>query len=86
MVLKEFKCTEILRRCWSAQVWSVEMTEKLDAKYGLPEELVFCKRCVMSNQRPTSTVEFKHGVDQKHNTLHFDEEGVCDACRFAEQK
>jgi N-acetyl sugar amidotransferase len=62
------------------------MTEKLDAKYGLPEELVFCKRCVMSNQRPTSTVEFKHGVDQKHNTLHFDEEGVCDACRFAEQK
>ncbi len=62
------------------------MSEKLETKYGLPEDVVFCKRCVMSNQRPASSVEFKHTIDRKHTTLHFDKEGVCDACRFAEQK
>ena len=24
-------------------------------KYGLPEEVRFCKKCVISNQRPNST-------------------------------
>src|SRR5204863_6338105 len=62
------------------------MGERLEAKYGLPEEAVFCSRCVMSNQRPTSTVEFKHRADRKARVLFIDEEGVCDACRFAEQK
>ena len=59
---------------------------KLEAKYGLPETVVYCKRCVMSNQRPSSSIEFKHGPDRRHTTLRFDEGGVCDACRFAEQK
>jgi N-acetyl sugar amidotransferase len=62
------------------------MEEELEAKYGLPEKVVFCKRCVMSNQRPASSVEFKHTKDSKKTTLHFDEEGICDACRFAEHK
>lgn len=57
-----------------------------EAKYGLPKEVKFCRRCVMSNQRPCSSVEFKHTVDQKHRTMQFDEEGICDACRFAEEK
>lgn len=60
--------------------------EQLEAKYGLPREVKFCKRCVMSNQRPASTAEFKHTKDSKKVTLHIDEEGVCDACRHAEQK
>jgi len=61
-------------------------TEKLEAKYGLPEQVVFCRRCVMSNQRPTSSVEFKHTRHYKHRTLHIDAESICDACKFAEQK
>lgn len=56
------------------------------AKYGLPLEVTFCKRCVMSNQRPSSSIEFKHTKDRKVRALHFDEEGVCDACRVAEHK
>jgi N-acetyl sugar amidotransferase len=40
----------------------------------------------MSNQRPCSTVEFKHTLDQKHRTMQFDQEGICDACRFAAEK
>jgi len=40
----------------------------------------------MSNQRPSSYPEFKHTKDRITPTLHFDEEGVCDACRYAEKK
>ena len=58
----------------------------LEVKYGLPSKIVFCKRCVMSNQRPTSAIEFKHTINSKKQTLHVDEEGICDACRNAEQK
>lgn len=54
--------------------------------YGLPEEVKFCKRCVMSNQRPASAVEFKHTIDSKKTTMNFDEEGVCDACKMADEK
>lgn len=39
--------------------------------YNLPEEVKYCKKCTMSNQRPRIT---------------FDEEGVCSACRFNELK
>jgi N-acetyl sugar amidotransferase len=40
----------------------------------------------MSNQRPASTVEFKHTKDSKKTTLNFNQEGVCDACCHAEHK
>lgn len=56
-----------------------------DVKYGLPREVKFCKRCVMSNQRPSSTVEFKNDNTNKQ-VIHFDEEGICSACRFHEKK
>ncbi len=59
---------------------------KLEAKYGLPSELKYCQRCVISNQRPNSTVEYQHTKNSKKETIHFDEEEVCDACRFAESK
>jgi N-acetyl sugar amidotransferase len=61
-------------------------SEQLEPYYGLPREVVFCKRCVMSNQRPSSYPEFKHTKDRKTPTLHIGEDGVCDACRFAERK
>jgi N-acetyl sugar amidotransferase len=60
--------------------------ERLEAKYGLPEQVTFCTRCVMSNQRPCSSIEARHGAAHRHRTLHIDEQGVCDACRVAEQK
>jgi N-acetyl sugar amidotransferase len=59
---------------------------RLEAKYGLPREVKFCKRCVISNQRPSSAVEYEHTKDTKKQTIGFDAEGVCDACRFAEHK
>ena len=39
--------------------------------YKLPEKVVHCTKCVISNQRPRIT---------------FDEQGVCSACRYAERK
>ena len=60
--------------------------QNLEAKYGLPEEVVYCKRCVISNQRPNSAVEYNHTKESKKKTIHFDEDGICDACRFAEKK
>lgn len=39
--------------------------------YNLPSEIAFCKRCVMSNQRPR---------------ISFDENGVCSACNFSDYK
>lgn len=62
------------------------MEENLEAKYGLPEEVIFCKRCVMSNQRPSSAVEFMHTINSKKVTLNIGKDGVCDACRQAEEK
>lgn len=40
-------------------------------RYNLPEEVKFCKKCTISNQRPRIT---------------FDENGVCSACNFSEFK
>src|SRR3989338_6040052 len=37
----------------------------------VPDEITFCSRCVISNQRPRTV---------------FDAEGVCSACRYAEKK
>jgi len=59
---------------------------QLEAKFGLPLDVKFCRRCVISNQRPSSAIEFAHTANSKKRTIAFDEEGVCDACRYAEQK
>ena len=62
------------------------MKENKVAFYGLPSEVTFCKKCVMSNQKPNSTPEFKHKLTNKKSTLELDENGVCSACNVAEKK
>lgn len=57
-----------------------------ETKYGLPAEVRYCVRCVISNQRPNSAVEYNHVKESKKRTINLDDEGVCDACRFAEKK
>ena len=39
--------------------------------YNLPKEVLFCKNCTISNQRPRIT---------------FDKNGICSACNFSELK
>jgi N-acetyl sugar amidotransferase len=57
-----------------------------EVKYGLPKEIRFCKSCVESNQRPSTTIEYKHKKDSKKEAVVFDKKGVCSACNFTNQK
>ena len=59
---------------------------KLEALFGLPQKVNFCKTCCYSNQRPSSVQEFRHSVQSKKVTLDFDKRGICDACNHAEKK
>ena len=47
------------------------LKHNVSKEYNLPAEVKFCKRCVMSNQRPR---------------ISFDENGVCSACNFSDHK
>ena len=60
--------------------------EGAEAWYGLPPEVKFCKRCVISNQRPSSSVEFKSTIKDKKEVINFDDEGICAACRYHDEK
>ena len=59
---------------------------KLETYYGLPSEVKFCKKCVISNQRPSSTIEFKNEKGDKKKVINFNEEGICSACVYNEEK
>ena len=54
--------------------------------FGLPEDVVFCKNCVISNQRPRSTVEFTNSSTDTKSTIAFGEDGICEACKFNDEK
>ncbi len=54
----------------------------LEVLYGLPRDVLFCKKCNMSNQQPMSSNEYTHSSGSKKSTLSFDENGVCHACNF----
>ena len=59
---------------------------KLENYYGLPKKVIFCKKTLMSNQRPNSTVEFKHNKDSKKDTLKFDQNGVSESWKYSRIK
>ena len=54
--------------------------------FGMPTNVRYCKKCVISNQRPSSTVEFKQQNTNNKEGIFFNNEGVCSACEFAEMK
>ena len=59
----------------------------LKALYGLPNKIKFCKSCVVSNQRPNSSIEFQTGSDgQNKDTINIDDSQICDACKVNEFK
>ena len=59
---------------------------KNSSLYGLPEKVVFCTKCVMSNQRPQSVIEFKSYNNQKSGLKINLDSSVCDACNYNEIK
>jgi N-acetyl sugar amidotransferase len=51
-----------------------------EAYYGLPQEVVFCKQCIYSNQKPNSAAEYKHTAGVKKDTVKLSKDGICHAC------
>lgn len=60
--------------------------QELEAFFGLPPKVQFCRSCVISNQRPSSTVEFKHSKSEQKKTIGFGDDGICDACHYHQVK
>jgi N-acetyl sugar amidotransferase len=61
------------------------MIDRPEAKFGLPAEVRYCKKCVMSNQKPNTSIE--HGNKSPiRSYIEFNEEGVCAACLYEEKK
>ena len=60
--------------------------DSISARYGLPTKVSFCQRCVTSNQKPISAIEFQHTSGSVKQAIHIDDENICDACRVAEKK
>ena len=52
---------------------------------GLPENVIFCKKCVISNQRPSS-IEFKNKQEGAKPTIDFDDNEICSACIITMRK
>lgn len=59
---------------------------ELFGRYGLPLEVRYCKKCTMSNQRPSSVAEFQNRPDAIKRAISFGEDGICEACKYAEKK
>ena len=57
----------------------------MNVLHGLPEKVIFCSKCLMSNQRPSSSPEFVK-KDSAISTAGFDNRGICDACNLAQLK
>ena len=53
---------------------------------GLPEKVIYCSECNLSNQNPTSTNEYFHTNDIIQDTVDFDENNICAACNFNKLK
>ena len=56
-----------------------------EAYFGLPPNVEFCSNCVISNQRPNSTIEFSNNASEKKSTISFNN-GLCSACAYAFEK
>jgi N-acetyl sugar amidotransferase len=61
--------------------------DQVQARWGMPQEVRFCKRCVISNQRPhAAETEYALTSSSSKPSINIGEDGVCDACRYWEAK
>lgn len=54
--------------------------------FGLPKKIIFCKKSLISNQRPNSSIEFNHSIESKKKTLFIDKKGVSDSWKYSRIK
>ena len=58
----------------------------LKTLYGLPKKVIFCKKTLISNQRPNSAIEFKHTSKSKKKTINIDKNRISDSWKFSRIK
>ena len=58
----------------------------LKSFYGLPKKVVFCKKSLISNQRPNSSIEFMSSAKSKKKTLFIDKNGISDSWKYSRIK
>ena len=52
-------------------------------KFTSPKKVLFCKKCVLSNQKPVTIPEFKHTINRTGALyMNIDKDGICDACKY----
>ena len=44
---------------------------KLKTLYGLPNKVIFCKKTLISNQRPNSAIEFRNSINSKKKNFKY---------------
>lgn len=54
--------------------------------FGLPRKVVFCKKTLVSNQRPNSEVEYKYNIKTKKKTMFISKDGLSDAWIYSRIK
>lgn len=59
--------------------------KKKISRYGLPLKVEFCSICVMSNQKPNSSIEFTSSNPKNKTGINI-EKKICDACKYNEIK
>lgn len=59
---------------------------RLKTLFGLPRKVIFCKKSLISNQRPNSSIEFKTSKEQKKKTLFIDKAGISDSWKYSRIK
>ena len=60
--------------------------DSLPNYFGLPKHVRYCKKCVESNQRFMGSVPHKDQKSSTKDTIVFDDDGICGACRYFEFK
>ena len=58
----------------------------LKVLYGLPKKVKFCKKTLISNQRPASAIEFLHTKQTKKKTLVIDNNNISDSWKYSRLK
>lgn len=62
------------------------MKNNIKTLYGLPKKVIFCKKTLISNQKPTSAVEFHHNLKSKKRTLFIDKNQISDSWKYSRIK
>ena len=58
--------------------------KKNSSLFGM-QDVKFCKKCIMSNQKPNAVVEIGSKNTQRTG-MKIEEDGICDACKYNEIK